>query len=52
MTPEEHIRALNEKARLLKSCRRPIDTQVEMDENDNPLPIGEIGQICARDLKS
>ena len=54
MTPEEHIRALNEKPELLKSCGRPaIDTQVEIrDENDNPLPIGEIGQICAKDLKS
>jgi acyl-CoA synthetase (AMP-forming)/AMP-acid ligase II len=50
MTPEEHIRALNEKPELLKSCGRPaIDTQVEIrDENDNPLPIGEIGQICAK----
>ena len=38
MTPEEHIRALNEKPELLKSCGRPaIDTQVEIrDENDNP----------------
>ena len=50
MTPEEHIRALNEKPELLKSCGRPaIDTQVEIrDDDDNPLPIGEVGQICAK----
>jgi acyl-CoA synthetase (AMP-forming)/AMP-acid ligase II len=50
MTPEEHIRAIEEKPDLLKSCGRPaIDTQVEIrDENDNPLPVGEIGQICAK----
>ena len=50
MTPEEHIRAIEEKPELLKSCGRPaIDTQVEIrDENENPLPVGEIGQICAK----
>ena len=50
MTSDDHIRALNEKPELLKSCGRPlIDTLVEIrDENDKPLPIGEIGQICAK----
>ena len=49
LTHEDHNRGLNEKPELLKSCGKPAtDTIIEIrDENDNPLPVGEIGEICA-----
>lgn len=50
LSTEDHARALKEKPELLKSCGKPvIDAQVEIrDDNGNPLPRGEIGQICAK----
>ncbi len=50
LSTDDHERALQEKPELLKSCGRPvIDAEVEIrDDTGKVLPIGEIGQICAR----
>ncbi len=48
--PADHDRALTDKPELLLSAGRPLaGTEVRVvDEDDNPLPNGEIGEIVAR----
>jgi acyl-CoA synthetase (AMP-forming)/AMP-acid ligase II len=48
--PEDHRRALTEKPELLLSAGRPlVGTEVRVvDEDDNPVPNGTIGEIAAR----
>ena len=49
LLPADHERALREKPELLLSAGRPLlGTEVRIvDENDNPLPNGQIGEIIA-----
>ena len=48
--PEDHRRALTEKPELLLSAGRPlVGTEARVvDEDDNPVPNGVIGEIVAR----
>ena len=50
LLPPDHDRALREKPELLLSAGRPLaGTEVRVvDEDDNPLPNGQIGEIIAR----
>ena len=50
LTPADHERALKEKPELLLSAGRPlVGTELRVvDEDDNPLPNGQIGEIIAR----
>jgi len=50
LLPPDHERALREKPELLLSAGRPLaGTEVRVvDEDDNPLPNGQIGEIIAR----
>jgi acyl-CoA synthetase (AMP-forming)/AMP-acid ligase II len=50
LLPPDHVRALREKPELLLSAGRPLSgTDVRVvDEEDNPQPIGTIGEIIAR----
>lgn len=50
LLPADHERALREKPSLLLSAGRPIlGTEVRVvDEEDNPVPTGDIGEIIAR----
>jgi acyl-CoA synthetase (AMP-forming)/AMP-acid ligase II len=47
---EDHRRALAEKPDLLLSAGRPlVGTEIKIvDEDDNPVPTGEIGEIAGR----
>ena len=50
LSTDDHEKAVKDKPQLLKSCGKPlVDTIIEIrDRNDKALPIGEIGQICAK----
>ena len=50
LTPADHQRALHEKPELLLSAGRPVlGTRIRVvDENDDDLPAGEIGEILIR----
>jgi acyl-CoA synthetase (AMP-forming)/AMP-acid ligase II len=50
LLPADHERALREKPELLLSAGRPlVGTEVRVvDEDDNPVPNGTIGEILAR----
>jgi len=50
LTPADHERALKEKPELLLSAGRPlVGTELRVvDESDDPLPNGQIGEIIAR----
>ena len=50
LLPADHERALREKPGLLVSAGRPVlGTDIRIvDENDNPVPPGTIGEIVAR----
>jgi acyl-CoA synthetase (AMP-forming)/AMP-acid ligase II len=50
LLPPDHVRALREKPELLLSAGRPlVGTEVRVvDEDDSPLPNGQIGEIIAR----
>jgi fatty-acyl-CoA synthase len=50
LLPEDHRRALRERPELLLSCGRPVlGTEVRVvDDQDRPLPAGEIGEIVIR----
>ena len=50
LLPVDHERALRDKPELLVSAGRPlIGTDVRIvDENDNPVPSGQIGEVVAR----
>ena len=50
LLPADHVRALTEKPDLLLSAGRPlVGTEVRVvDEDDNPVPNGTIGEIIAR----
>jgi acyl-CoA synthetase (AMP-forming)/AMP-acid ligase II len=50
LLPADHRRGLTEKPNLLKSAGRPalgIELRI-VDEDDNPLPPDEVGQVIAR----
>ena len=50
LMPEDHRRALAGRAELLLSAGRPVvGTEIRIvDADDRPLPVGEVGEICAR----
>ena len=50
LSNEDHLRALRGDTHLLLSAGRPLmGTQVKIvDDDDNPVPPGSIGQICGR----
>jgi acyl-CoA synthetase (AMP-forming)/AMP-acid ligase II len=48
LTKEDHVEALQSRRERLGSAGRPllhVDVQIQDDE-DRPLPVGEIGEIC------
>ncbi len=50
LLPDDHVRALRERPGLLLSAGRPLPgTEIRVvDENDEPVPPGAIGQILGR----
>lgn len=50
LSAEDHVHATSDRPELLLSAGRPIlGTEIRIvDEDDNPLPLGEVGEIIAR----